>query len=201
MLIIILCAFTSGCNIYVDIPSKYSKRIANLVYLTNSGVAADAMKVFDSLNNDELDELVDFLDKYPEKLPPFFYMSIADHIYKTDKDKAVEWYYIGALRALEDAFACKDTTARRQIGIYPMLAPDTVEYGTTKFKDADYKYRIIKKAVNWDIAHSKRYDPIWACYHGIEAFEKQPQVVSYSERKKIISYVRSRLLSRIEAKE
>ena len=170
---------------YVDIPSKYSKRIANLVYLTNSGVAADAMKVFDSLNNDELDELVDFLDKYPEKLPPFFYMSIADHIYKTDKDKAVEWYYIGALRALEDAFACKDTTARSQIGIYPML----------------YKYRIIKKAVNWDIAHSKRYDPIWACYHGIEAFEKQPQVVSYSERKKIISYVRSRLLSRIEAKE
>ena len=47
---------------------------------------------------------------------------------------------------------------------------------------------VLQKALDWDKSHPKRYDPTWACYHGISNFYKEgkPELVSEQERENVI---------------
>ena len=73
---------------------------------------------------------------------------------------------------------CEDNTAKGQLNIYPTLAPKTLKYLSTKINNKKYVANLMQKTLDWDIAHPNRYNPIWACYHGISAHTNgQPKLI------------------------
>ena len=115
--------------------------------------------------------LWNYVQNNPDKVTPITYMALADYIFALgDKNDGLFWYYVGSLRAYEDLHMCDDKTAWAQVQIYPMLAPKTAEYSGTL--SADERGKLTKKALKWDEEHSKRVNPEWACYHGMEVFSK-----------------------------
>lgn len=179
-----------GCSKISSKPASSVVRIAELLQKKEFG---EAYSLYTNLTSIELDDLVKYIEKYPEKFPPIFYMILADHIYKTDKDKAVLWYYIGKLRAYEDVMMCNDETSRSQLAGYPLLAKDTINYMSSKVTDVNFSIDILQKSLDWDESHPKRTSPIWACYHGIEAFDHKPTLKQKSEFPKIKKEIRSQV--------
>jgi hypothetical protein len=118
---------------------------------------------------------------------------LADDIYKTNKDEAAFWYVVGRLRAVQDVKMCKDETARSQVSAYPMMAPNTVTY-LLKENDSKYVYNVVLKAIEWDKQHPNRVNPIWSCFHGIEAFSKYPEIIPMGEYKKVQEEARNEMI-------
>jgi hypothetical protein len=137
-----------------------------------------------SLTPKEKKEVITWMQANPEKVPPFYYMYFADDIFAKNKDEAALWFVIGRLRATEDVQMCKDKTATSQIAIYPMIAPKTLRYIALK-KDYSYIVSIVEKAIKWDEAHPKRVNPVWSCFHGMEAFSHYPELLPMSEYERI----------------
>ena len=142
------------------------------------------------LDNLSLDEQIKLLDKAlanPSSYEPIYYVALADSYYKTDKDKAAVTYMIGLLRSSEDIAMCEDTSARAQIGIYPLFAPNTTAY--IQSLDKRSLSNISKQALDWDLNNPQRVNPIWACYHGMGAFMgevKIKDIDTYDENKQMI---------------
>lgn len=170
-LLFLIIFFVPTCN---SNSIKYSSKIINMAKNMSNGNTDAVMDTYKSLSNSEMDEFVAYLEEYPEKFPPFFYILSADHIYKKDKDKALLWYFIGTIRSTEDVWMCKDITARSQIHLYPMFAQNTLEYLQTKSNISP----TIQEALDWDKTHKKRLNPVWACYHGMKAFYQEPELVA-----------------------
>lgn len=160
-------------------------------YKANNAYAA--MNIYKSLSDREMAAFVRYLEEKPETLPPFFYIAVADYIYKKDKDKASLWYYIGKLRVYEDVMMCKDETARGQLAMYPMLAENTIRHMADKMTDTDYTIKIFQASLDWDEVHPQRVSPIWACYHGATAFMHQPELLPDSEFERIKKEVRGQV--------
>ena len=110
---------------------------------------------------------------------------LADYVFKTDKDKAVFFFYFGKLRATEDVLMCKDETARAQLSVYPLMAQDTLNYMSTKYNDINYLPAVLQKTIDWDNANPERVSPIWSCYHGLDAFSQEPVLLDADKFPKI----------------
>lgn len=177
---------------------RYSEKVQSIAKYFEVGQNDKAMDVYNSLSDNEKNEFVDFLEEYPDKLPPLFFITTADHVYKTDKDKAVFFYFLGKLRAAEDVVLCKDTTAASQLGVYPMLAQNTLRYVASKIEDGDYSIDFMQKTLDWDDSHPKRFNSKWACYHGIEAFSHDPELIDEKDFNKKRNEVRAQVQEAID---
>lgn len=192
--VIILCCGIFALVINFDKTSKLDKIMKSLEHNDTS----KAVRVYNTLSSEEKTDLVSILDKNPEKFPPVFYVLTADFVYKSNKDKAVFFYFLGNLLATEDAMMCKNSSALEQLTKYPILAKDTLAYVNSKIEDADYSIGIMQKTLDWDDAHTNRYNPKWACYHGISSIYKKPELVDETEFKNIRAQVRGEVKKSIE---
>ena len=185
IIVVLLCAKNFGGNSY----SNGVKQLLTLIENNEGGRATEL--VMTSFTDEDFKSLVKLIDNENEKIPPLYIMLVSDYIYKNDKDKAIKYFYIGRLRAKEDVFMCADTTARQQIYIYAQAAPKTLDYASQRIfekNDKEFLAEVLQNALDWDKSHPKRFDPTWACYHGISAFTKsgKPELVSEQEREEII---------------
>lgn len=187
--------FFIGLKCYAN--NSYSDGVKQFLYLIENNQSAKASEYLSTrFTEQDWKSYQNLIEKNSEKVPSFYIITVADYVYKTDKDKAVEYYYRGMLRAKEDVLMCVDTTARQQFNIWPRVAPKTVRYVSERVfeqNDKAYLANALQKALDWDKSHSKRYDPSWACYHGINVFIEngKPKLVSKKEQKEIIEKERT----------
>lgn len=120
------------------------------------------------MKDEEKEKLYQYAKTHPEKIKPITYIALADYIFKTNKDDALFWYFVGRIRSTEDVMMCTDESNYQQIGYYPMLAEETMTYFSKKEKSESVQ--LMKKAIEWDEMHTKRVNPKWACYHGMQIF-------------------------------
>lgn len=164
---------------------EYSKNICSILQYSKENQTAKAIDLYKQLSESEKNEFVALLERQPGIVPPFYFIDLADYVYKTDKDKAVFFFYFGKLRATEDVLMCKDETARAQLSVYPLMAPDTLDYMSTKYDDMNYIPAVLQKTIDWDNANPERVSPIWSCYHGLDAFSQEPVLLDADKFPKI----------------
>ena len=194
LLVIIFLAIVLSANyIFAKDSVKISPRVKQIITYSQNGENGKAVLLYKQLNPKEIDELTKYLEMNPGSLPPIYFVMLSDNTYDKDKDKAVFFYSFGKTRAMEDVSMCKDTTARQQMYMYGMMAPKTVNYMTSKNKDYDYIENLYNKVIEWDNKYTDRISPIWACYHGIQAFQKQPELLPESEFPKIQKEIQDNL--------
>lgn len=182
-LVILSVLFTAGCTRAQE--ENLSKNVKTMVKYAKENRTAQANNLYKSFNNSEIKEFIQYLEQNPGALPPLYFVIIADEVYKTDKDKAVFFYNFGKTRAIEDVRMCKDTSAKQQTMFYGMMAPKTLSYMQSKATDLNYVSEIYNNIIKWDNKYTNRVSPIWACYHGIQAFNGEPELLPASEFKKI----------------
>ncbi len=182
-LLILSALFTTGCTRAQE--ENLSKNVKAMVKYAKANRTAQAHNLYKAFNNSEIKEFVQYLEQNPGALPPLYFVIIADEVYKTDKDKAVFFYNFGKTRAIEDVRMCKDTSARQQTMFYGIMAPNTLSYMQSKATDVNYVSEIYNNIIKWDNKYTNRVSPIWACYHGIQAFNGEPELLPASEFKKI----------------
>ncbi len=175
-----------------------SPKVQHLVDFAAKNEGSETATMFAQLSNKEKDELAKYVEFHSEKVPPVYFIIMADHVYKSNKDKAALWYYIGKFRAYQDTMMCQDKTSQSQLEVYPMLAPKTLKYVATKVNDKKYLADLMQKALDWDIGHPNRVNPVWACYHGISAFTKAPKLIPNTEYEKIQNQVRDEIRASIK---
>jgi len=178
--------------------TQLSPKVQQLIDFSEKNEASEAANLFAQLSNKEKDELANYIEYNSDKVSPAYFIIMADHIYKSNKDKAALWYYIGKFRSYEDTLMCKDKTSQSQLEVYPMLAPKTLKYVATKVNDKKYIADLMEKALKWDIDHPERINPIWACYHGISAFMKKPELLPEKEYSVVQDKVRAEIKESIE---
>lgn len=182
LFVLVFLGLIIGANyIFAKDTVKTSPKVKQIISYSKKGENDKAVTEFKQLTPKELDELTNYIEANPGSLPPIYFVMLADNIYEKDKDKAVFFYSFGKVRATEDVRMCKDTSAREQLYIYSMIAPKTVTYMSGKNKDYDYIDNLYKKVIEWDNKYKDRVSPIWACYHGIQAFQKSPELLPDSE--------------------
>lgn len=138
--------------------------------LTNYYAKKDPVRYAQSLtqlSDKEKQKLYEYVKANPDKAYPVMYIALADYIYKTNKDDALFWYFVGRIRTYEDVMMCNDESAKQQMAYYPSMAEKTMEYFRQLGPTAS---KLMAKAVDWDEAHPKRINPKWTCYHGMEVF-------------------------------
>ena len=67
---------------------------------------------------------------------------------------------------LEDSSICKSKTAHDALAELPYLAPKTNQYISKMNNKA--LANVLQKVLTWDIQYSKRPDPKWVCYCGLD---------------------------------
>lgn len=182
-------------NAYASELSAQSQTAVNYIQMQKTN---EAINLINGLNSKEKREIIKWIDENPDKVIPLYYIIFADEIFQTDKEKAALWYSIGRLRAIQDVKMCKDTSAASQITVYAMIAPNTSDY-IIKQGNA-YILQMLEKAVAFDEAHATRQNPIWACYHGMQAFKGKPETLPMSEYKKIQKETNEKFLSSMRTK-
>lgn len=194
-LITALCLVFSCTGCAINAENALSPNVKEFVNLETEGERAKALQIYKSFTDAEKAEFAKYLEKNDEKFPPFYFVAMADFVFKSDKNKAVLWYNIGKIRSIQDVRMCKDTSARGQTAMYALIAPDTTTYMQQTQKSGDRKFMIntLKEVLEWDKAHSKRVNPIWSCYHGAQAFYKPgpPELLPENEFPKIQKEVQS----------
>ena len=160
---------------------KLSPSVRKVIKSAKNMNADSAIKTYKTLNDEEINEFAQYLEKYPDKLPPIYFVLVSDKVFENDKDKAVFFYNFGKTRAREDVMMCKDTSARQQLMVYSWIAPKTVQYMQTKATDAGYIDNLALKIIDWDNKYNDRVSPVWACYHGITAFYEKPELLPQEE--------------------
>lgn len=186
----------AGTGVFISTQVKaasLSPKVQQLIDFSEKNEASESANLLAQLSTREKDELANYIEFNSDKVPPVYFIIMADHIYKSDKDKAALWYYIGKFRSYQDTLMCKDKTTQSQLEVYPMLAPKTLKYVATKVNDKAYIANLMQKALDWDIAHPQRVNPIWACYHGISAFMNKPELLPESEYTVIQTKVRNEI--------
>ncbi len=97
------------------------------------------------------------------QMPPVLY-ALANVLSGDRPEEAIFWYHVGRLRAVYDAFRCKDPTARNVI---PELGKRlSVELVRSQYYRRERLVGIAKKAVDWDLQNPRNYDQRWVCLYG-----------------------------------
>ena len=156
-----------------------------------------AIDIFKTLSDKEVKQFEKYLDKKPADLPPVYFLIMADKIFDTNRDKAAIYYYFGRIRATEDSHLCEDTVSRKQVSVYPKMAPRTISYISKNSNR--YKLKVAEKALSLDKKYSSRfYNPIWACSYGLGAFGKKPELIPKNEQFYMIQEVRDKIKKSLE---
>ena len=184
-------------NQYCASAAELSPKVQQLVQYIQKNNHASAEDILRTLTVKEKDEFIEYIKSNNATIPPLYYIKMADYVFKTDKDEAALWYYIGKVRAYEDVKMCKDKTSQAQLSIYPKFAPKTVKYVFSRSQDKAYLADLMQQTLDWDIQHPQRVSPVWACYQGISAQAKPPELVSEQQRAKVIEQVRGELIETI----
>lgn len=188
-----LSLLTAGA-VYTGVNASASTpKIQQLVEYINTNQHSMAENLLKDFTNKDKDDFVEYIKANNATLPPLYYIKMADHILKTDKDQAAMWFYIGKVRAYEDVMMCKDKTSQAQLDIYPLFAPKTVKYIYSRNKDKSYMANLLQRVLDWDVNHPNRINPIWACYQGMSAYTKTPELKTDVQRSKVIDNVRDEL--------
>lgn len=195
-----LLMLSAGC---VVSQTKISPNVKKMISLAQDNQASTAIDMFKAFTPEEYTEFESYLDENPDKISPFYYIAMADKVFEHDKDKAVFYYYFGKLRATEDVMMCKDTSARGQLGMYPMVAVNTLTYvRDVKMEDTQYFIDFMQKTLDWDNKYTKRVSPIWACYHGALVFTgKKPELLPDSEFPNVQKTVQGMVQKAIDARK
>ncbi len=196
IILLLAVLLVTGSTYFVSSQAKaaaLSPKVQQLVDFSQKNEASEAANLLAQLSSKEKDELANYIEFNSEKISPVYFIIMADYIYKSNKDKAALWYYIGKFRSYQDTLMCKDKTSQSQLEVYPMLAPKTLKYVATKVNDKKYIANLMQKALDWDIAHPQRVNPIWACYHGISAFMSKPELLPEKEYTVVQNKVRAEI--------
>ncbi|SDE69991.1 hypothetical protein SAMN04488071_3585 [Kordiimonas lacus] len=115
------------------------------------------------LGDDDIrQELIDKKDE----IPPAFLFHLAERTFPINKTQAIEWYWLGFIRARLDAVLCADTTAAQGVSFLPGFARSVSKYVRDNPKDAgEAGLRVLNGP---DLLASKA-SPWWICSHGIRA--------------------------------
>lgn len=194
LLISLLSLTAIGCSTKPDIILTKNAKLT--VDSLQNGDTEKSFYLLDLLTQKERYQVIEWMQNNPEKIAPFYYMYFADDIFANNKDEAVFWYFIGRIRATEDVQMCQDKTASAQIGVYPLLAPKTLQYMSKK--NDKYHLQTIKKAIIWDEKHTRRVSPIWSCYHGLESFSQKPRLQPIDNYEKIQKQTRQGILDSLK---
>jgi hypothetical protein len=96
-------------------------------------------------------------------MPPVLY-AVANVLSGDQPEEAIFWYHVGRVRAVYDAFRCKDNSARNVI---PELGKTlSVELVRSQYYQREQLPGIAKKALDWDAENPRNYDQRWICLYG-----------------------------------
>ena len=193
-LLLVLCSILGCTGCAISAKPDLSYNVQKFVNLETKWERDKALDIYKNFTDAEKTEFAQYLEENQEKFPPFYFVAMADFVFKTDKNKAVLWYNVGKMRSMQDVRMCEDKTARGQTAMYSLIAPNTTGYMQQTQKNGDKNYMIstLKEVLAWDKAHPKRVSPIWSCYHGAQVFYKPgpPALLPKSEFPKIQKEVR-----------
>lgn len=108
--------------------------------------------------------------KSPESFaPPVFYLT-ANLLLDSDRPKeALFWFYVGHMRAVNDATILTDRTAASGVDVL------MTEHGGRLLQYAqahpDLWLQQASLAIDWDRSHPSRYDRRWLALHGMQAMQ------------------------------
>ena len=121
---------------------------------------------FDDMTAGEIDDVIDYIEKNPDKVLPWNYAQISDYIYKYKKDerKAVQFYYRGLIRIQEDVKMCKSPYANT---FKHLIDAELEETPIIRIKIAMNNpwdiYNIYMNELKWDEMNKRFPNPFWAC--------------------------------------
>jgi len=96
-------------------------------------------------------------------MPPVLY-ALANVLSGDRPEEAIFWYHVGRVRAVYDAFRCKDETTRNVI---PLLGKGlSIELRRSQYYQRDQLVGIARKAIDWDAQNLRNYDQRWICLYG-----------------------------------
>ena len=96
-------------------------------------------------------------------MPPVLY-AVANVLSGDRPDDAIFWYHVGRVRAVYDAFRCRDETSRNVI---PTLGQSlSIELRRSQYFHRDNLVNVARKAIEWDTQHPRNYDQRWVCLFG-----------------------------------
>lgn len=96
-------------------------------------------------------------------LPRVLYL-VANVLSGDRPEEAIFWYHAGRVRAVYDAFRCKDETSRNVI---PVLGQSlSIELRRSQYYQRDQLVGIARKAIEWDLQNPRNYDQRWVCLYG-----------------------------------
>ena len=97
------------------------------------------------------------------QMPPMLY-ALANVLSGDRPEEAIFWYHVGRVRAVYDAFRCKDATARNMIPeLGKRLSPELIR---SQYYQRERLVGLSKKAVEWDAKNPRNYDQRWICLYG-----------------------------------
>lgn len=96
-------------------------------------------------------------------MPPVLY-GVANVLSGDRPETAIFWYHVGRVRAVYDAFRCRDETSRN---VVPVLAKSlSIELRRSQYYQRDQLVRLARKAIDWDAQNPRNYDQRWICLYG-----------------------------------
>jgi len=102
--------------------------------------------------------------KNPAAYMPQVLYAVANVLSGDRPEEAIFWYHVGRVRAVYDAFRCRDETARNVI---PLLGKGlSIELRRSQYYQRDQLVGLAKRAIDWDAKNPRNYDQRWACLFG-----------------------------------
>ena len=144
--------------------NSYSPKSMQII--SNLGNSDSYPAVYDNMTAAEIDDVIDFIEKNPDKVLPWNYAQISDYIYKYKKDerKAVQFYYRGLIRIQEDIKMCKSPYANT---FKHLIDNELEETQVIRIKIAMNNpwdiYNIYMNELKWDETNKRFPNPYWAC--------------------------------------
>ncbi len=102
--------------------------------------------------------------KNPEsQIPPVLY-ALANAIAEDKTEEAVFWYHVARIRAVYDAFRCRDVSARHAVTLLGKQLSLTLR--SAQFYQRGNLVAIAQRAIEWDSKHPRNYDHRWIALFG-----------------------------------
>jgi len=110
--------------------------------------------------------LRDELARRYNELPPFYLFDLAERTFSADVRRALEWYWLGHVRAGLDAALCADVTAVNAVASLPARARTVAKYIQVNPNVAGEVGEAVLKRTD---LHDSQASPWWICSRGLNA--------------------------------
>ena len=95
---------------------------------------------------------------------PLVLYALANALVEDNSERAIFWYHVGRMRAVYDAFRCRDKSAQNvMLELRKRMSP---ELGSNQFYRRDRLVGIARKAIEWDASNPRDYDQRWVANFG-----------------------------------